>query len=125
MRFGVCMPIDRRELSQSSGFSILKVSVVGACRDDQEAQFADFAKMKPHPIHAEAAQKPCMFPGSMKADGRQCRFLKRSNVRQSRHGRLAQAGIKIGVSAAAAAVYRKTSARKSVGTIKTVAKSFR
>lgn len=115
MRFGVCMPIEQAEFIAKLGFDYLEVSVVGLA-EMTEAQFADFLqKNEAAPIHAEAAN--CMFPGSIKLTGDNVDFEAIQTYVHHTIGRLAQAGIKIGVfgQRAAAAVYRKISRAKKRG----------
>ena len=95
MRFGVCMPIEQAEFIAKLGFDYLEVSVVGLA-EMTEAQFADFLqKNEAAPIHAEAAN--CMFPGSIKLTGDNVDFEAIQTYVHHAIGRLAQAGIKIGV----------------------------
>ena len=95
MRFGVCMPIEQAEFIAKLGFDYLEVSAAGLA-EMTEAQFADFLqKNEAAPIHAEAAN--CMFPGSIKLTGDNVDFEAIQTYVNHAIGRLAQAGIKIGV----------------------------
>ena len=95
MRFGVCMPIEQAEFIAKLGFDYLEVSAAGLA-EMTEAQFADFLqKNEAAPIHAEAAN--CMFPGSIKLTGDNVDFEAIQTYVHHAIGRLAQAGIKIGV----------------------------
>ena len=117
MRFGVCMPIEQAEFIAKLGFDYLEVSAAGLA-EMTEAQFADFLqKNEAAPIHAEAAN--CMFPGSIKLTGDNVDFEAIQTYVNHAIGRLAQAGIKIGVfGSGGSAVYRKISRAKKLGAIK-------
>lgn len=125
MRFGVCMPIEQAEFIAKLGFDYLEVSVVGLA-EMTEAQFADFLqKNEAAPIHAEAAN--CMFPGSIKLTGDNVDFEAIQTYVHHAIGRLAQAGIKIGVfgSGRQPPCTGKFPARKSVGATKNCRKNLR
>ena len=86
--------------SSFQGGLALRDSLIGgedAARTEMtEAQFADFLqKNEAAPIHAEAAN--CMFPGSIKLTGDNVDFEAIQTYVHHAIGRLAQAGIKIGV----------------------------
>lgn len=117
------LPIEQAEFIAKLGFDYLEVSAAGLA-EMTEAQFADFLqKNEAAPIHAEAAN--CMFPGSIKLTGDNVDFEAIQTYVNHAIGRLAQAGIKIGVfgSGGSRRVPENFPREKAWEQLKTVAKS--